>query len=109
MIAAGWTMDIPDPDEWTSFAVDPEGGSHSAFTSYNNPEVIALNKQARGGDRRRPSGPRPVQQLQKHGSPRTPSGLPLLLAVRLRDDRQGAGLLRHAARQLPPRGRLQAE
>ena len=45
-IILGWTMDIPDPDEWTSFAVDPEGGSHSAYTSYNNPEVIALNKQA---------------------------------------------------------------
>jgi len=46
MIILGWTMDIPDPDEWTSFAVDPEGGSHSAYTSYDNPEVIALNKQA---------------------------------------------------------------
>ena len=46
MVILGWTMDIPDPDEWTSFAVDPEGGSHSAYTSYNNPEVIALNKQA---------------------------------------------------------------
>ncbi|CCH89429.1 ABC-type dipeptide transport system, extracellular component [Modestobacter italicus] len=46
MIILGWTMDIPDPDEWTSFAVDPEGGSNSAYTNYNNPEVIALNKQA---------------------------------------------------------------
>ena len=46
MIISGWTMDIPDPDEWTSFAVDPEGGSHSAYTNYNNPEVIALNKKA---------------------------------------------------------------
>jgi peptide/nickel transport system substrate-binding protein len=46
MIILGWTMDIPDPDEWTSFAVDPEGGSHSAYTNYNNPDVIALNKQA---------------------------------------------------------------
>ena len=46
MTILGWTMDIPDPDEWTSFAVDPEGGSHSAYTSYDNPEVIALNKQA---------------------------------------------------------------
>ncbi|SDY12816.1 peptide/nickel transport system substrate-binding protein [Modestobacter sp. DSM 44400] len=46
MIISGWTMDIPDPDEWTSFAVDPEGGSHSAYTYYDNPEVIALNKQA---------------------------------------------------------------
>ncbi len=41
-----WTMDIPDPDEWTSFAVDPNGGSHSAFTYYNNPAVVALNKKA---------------------------------------------------------------
>ncbi len=41
-----WSMDIPDPDEWTSWAVDPTGGSHSAFTNYNNPDVIALNKQA---------------------------------------------------------------
>jgi len=39
-------MDIPDPDEWTSFAVDPSGGSHSAFTYYNSPEVIAVNKKA---------------------------------------------------------------
>jgi peptide/nickel transport system substrate-binding protein len=46
MAMQAWTMDIPDPDEWTSFAVDPEGGSHSSFTYYNNPEVIALNKKA---------------------------------------------------------------
>lgn len=41
-----WTMDIPDPDEWTSWAVDPTGGSNSAFTGYNNSKVIALNSQA---------------------------------------------------------------
>jgi len=41
-----WTMDIPDPDEWTTFVVDPSGGSHSAFSYYANPAVIALNKQA---------------------------------------------------------------
>ncbi|MCU1615203.1 MAG: appA [Frankiales bacterium] len=46
MAMQAWTMDIPDPDEWTSFAVDPAGGSHSSFTYYNNPAVIALNKQA---------------------------------------------------------------
>jgi len=46
MVAQAWTMDIPDPDEWTSFAVDPSGGSHSSFSYYNNPQVIALNKQA---------------------------------------------------------------
>lgn len=46
MAYALWTMDIPDPDEWTSFAVDPSGGAQSAFTFYNNPKVISLNKQA---------------------------------------------------------------
>ena len=46
MVAQAWTMDIPDPDEWTSFAVDPNGGSHSSFSYYNNPQVIDLNKKA---------------------------------------------------------------
>lgn len=46
MAWSAWTMDIPDPDEWTSFAVDPDGGSNSAFTHYDNPEVVALNKEA---------------------------------------------------------------
>jgi peptide/nickel transport system substrate-binding protein len=46
MTLSAWTMDIPDPDQWTSFAVDPEGGSHSAFTYYDDPEVVAINKQA---------------------------------------------------------------
>ncbi|TQJ09976.1 peptide/nickel transport system substrate-binding protein [Lapillicoccus jejuensis] len=46
MLLGGWTMDIPDPDEWTSFAVDPDGGSHSAYTYYDNPDVIAINKKA---------------------------------------------------------------
>ncbi|MFC4242222.1 ABC transporter substrate-binding protein [Gryllotalpicola reticulitermitis] len=40
-----WTMDIPDPDEWVTFAVNPTGGAHSAFTYYNNPSVIALAQQ----------------------------------------------------------------
>lgn len=46
MAWSAWTMDIPDPDQWTSFAVDPDGGSHSAFTYYSNPDVIALNREA---------------------------------------------------------------
>ena len=46
MTISGWTMDIPDPDEWTSFAVDPKGGSHSAYTSYDDSAVVALNKAA---------------------------------------------------------------
>ncbi|WIB67323.1 ABC transporter substrate-binding protein [Curtobacterium sp. MCBD17_035] len=46
MAWSAWTMDIPDPDEWTSFAVDPNGGSNSAFTNYDNAAVVKLNSQA---------------------------------------------------------------
>jgi len=35
-----WTMDIPDPDELATFALDPKAGSKSFFTSYNNPAVV---------------------------------------------------------------------
>ncbi len=35
-----WTMDIPDPDELATFAVDPNSGAKSFFTSYNNPQVV---------------------------------------------------------------------
>jgi peptide/nickel transport system substrate-binding protein len=41
-----WTMDIPDPDEWATFAIDPDGGGKSGYTNYNNPAMTALNKQA---------------------------------------------------------------
>lgn len=46
MTISAWTMDIPDPDQWTSFAVDPEGGSNSAFTYWDDPAVVELNAQA---------------------------------------------------------------
>jgi peptide/nickel transport system substrate-binding protein len=35
-----WTMDIPDPDELATFALDPASGSKSFFTFYNNPAVV---------------------------------------------------------------------
>jgi peptide/nickel transport system substrate-binding protein len=42
-----WTMDIADPDELVTFAVDPKGGgAFSFFTNYNNPNVVKLSKQA---------------------------------------------------------------
>jgi peptide/nickel transport system substrate-binding protein len=42
-----WTMDIADPDELVSFAVDPKGGGGNSFwTGYTNPKVIALTHQA---------------------------------------------------------------
>ena len=41
-----WTMDIADPDELVTFAVDPAGGAHSFYTGYNNPTVIKLSHAA---------------------------------------------------------------
>ncbi|MEP7023708.1 MAG: ABC transporter substrate-binding protein [Actinomycetota bacterium] len=35
-----WTMDISDPDELATFAVDPKSGAQSFFTGYNNPAVV---------------------------------------------------------------------
>jgi len=44
---AGWTMDIPDPDEQIAFMLDPEqGGGDSYSTGYNNPEMIKLLRDA---------------------------------------------------------------
>jgi peptide/nickel transport system substrate-binding protein len=41
-----WTMDIPDPDELATFAVDPNAGSRSFFTAYDNPTVVKDTHQA---------------------------------------------------------------
>jgi peptide/nickel transport system substrate-binding protein len=41
-----WTMDIADPDELVTFAIDPAGGAHSFYTSYNNPQVVSLSHKA---------------------------------------------------------------
>jgi peptide/nickel transport system substrate-binding protein len=41
-----WTMDIADPDELVTFALDPKGGASSFYTHYNNPKVTALSHQA---------------------------------------------------------------
>ncbi|MGN6680497.1 MAG: ABC transporter substrate-binding protein, partial [Streptosporangiaceae bacterium] len=41
-----WTMDIPDPDELATFAVDPKSGAQSFFTAYNNPKVIKATHEA---------------------------------------------------------------
>ncbi len=35
-----WTMDIPDPDELATFALDPASGAKSFFTNYTNPAVV---------------------------------------------------------------------
>jgi peptide/nickel transport system substrate-binding protein len=41
-----WTMDIADPDELVTFAVDPDAGSRSFYTGYRNEQVIADTKEA---------------------------------------------------------------
>ena len=41
-----WTMDIADPDELVTFAVDPSSGAHSFDTAYSNPQVVANVKKA---------------------------------------------------------------
>jgi peptide/nickel transport system substrate-binding protein len=44
---AYWTMDIADPDELVTFAIDAKGGgAHSFFTDYNNPQAVSLSHQA---------------------------------------------------------------
>ena len=101
-------MDIPDPDEWTSFAVDPNGGSQSSFSYYNNPKVIALNKQAQT-EADNSQAAAALLRAAEAGQRRLAVRLPVLRAVRVRDEGQRQGLLRDAARQLPPRGRLQEQ
>ncbi|MGH3491969.1 MAG: ABC transporter substrate-binding protein [Sciscionella sp.] len=46
MSLSAWTMDIPDPDEWVNFAVNPDAGADSVYTSYSNPMVSKLDSQA---------------------------------------------------------------
>jgi peptide/nickel transport system substrate-binding protein len=47
MASATWTMDIPDPDEWMSYAVNyGNTGSLAYAMGFNDPAIVALNKQA---------------------------------------------------------------
>jgi peptide/nickel transport system substrate-binding protein len=41
-----WTMDIADPDELVTFAVDPGGGAFSFYTNYSNSDVTNWTHQA---------------------------------------------------------------
>ena len=43
---SSWTMDIADPDELVSFAVDPTTGAKSFYTGYSNKAVIAATHEA---------------------------------------------------------------
>jgi peptide/nickel transport system substrate-binding protein len=41
-----WTMDIADPDELVTFAIDPAGGADQFYTGYKNPKAIAASHEA---------------------------------------------------------------
>jgi peptide/nickel transport system substrate-binding protein len=41
-----WTMDIPDPDELVTYALDPHSLGESFYTDYDNPTVISEAEQA---------------------------------------------------------------
>jgi peptide/nickel transport system substrate-binding protein len=41
-----WTMDIADPDELVTFAIDPAGGASQFYTGYDNPKAIAASHKA---------------------------------------------------------------
>ena len=100
-----WTMDIPDPDELATFAVDPNSGARSFFTAYNNPTVVKdthLAEQTLATSARQAL----YNTVQADSAAGRVHGLPLLLALRLRHHLQRARFLRHAARQLPPGERL---
>ena len=101
-----WTMDIADPDELVTFAVDPAGGANSFFTGYDNPTVVKLSHQAQPS-RTRPKRarrstpasrqlPRKTRSWASSTTRRTPT----------RTRRKVHGFFVDAARQLPPGGRL---
>ena len=100
-----WTMDIADPDELVTFAVDPAGGAHSFYTDYNNPTVVKLSHEAQ----RETNVAKRAQlyaQLQKIAAHDAFHGVPVLLALPLCVLEQAPRVLRVPARQLPPGGRL---
>ena len=41
-----WTMDIADPDELVTFAIDPAGGAQQFFSGYKSPTAVKLSHQA---------------------------------------------------------------
>ena len=66
-----WTNDIIDPDEVTTFAVDPKGGAN-AFSSYwSNPRATTLVHQARAerSSTKRAAMYREIQQIMYDESP----------------------------------------
>ena len=76
-----WTMDIADPDELVTFAVDPRSGAKSFYTDYNNANVVKWTHEA---ERTFSASQRQklYSKIQAQAAPRRVHGLPVLLAVR---------------------------
>ena len=99
-----WTMDIADPDELVTFAVDGKT-ANSCFTGYRNPKDHQAH--AAGSTRDEPGeAPKPLRADPADRRTGRVHGVPLLLAVPLGHGLESERLLRHSARELPPGGRL---
>ena len=98
-------MDIADPDELVTFAVDPKSGAKSFYTDYNNPTSSS--------GRTRPSttfdtGERQELYTKIQAQAAKDAFMVFLYysPYRVRVHRQGARLLRLPDRELPHGGRL---
>ena len=96
-----WTNDIIDPDEVTTFGVDPKGGANAFSTYWGDPTATKLVHQARGeldpAKRRADVQADPADRLRPDAVPG-----PGLQPVPLRGRQLGARVPRHPARQLQP-------
>jgi len=105
MTFTAWTMDISDPDELTTFAVDPTAGSKSFYTGYSDKALIAANTEAAKTLDQATAGA--LHQDPGDGRPGCVPDPAVLLALCLCQQRQGAGPQCHSAGQLPPGGRVE--
>ena len=101
-----WTMDIPDPDELATFARRPEVGRQVVLHQLRQPDRGQGHAQRREQTIQRRSPAEAVQHRADRRRQRRVHGVPVLLALPLRDDHERPRLLRDAARQLPHPERL---
>ena len=98
-------MDIADPDELVTFAVDPTSGAHSFFTDYNNPQVTKWTHEAeRTFDKTKRQDL--YNQIQAQAASDAFMGFLYYSPYRYAVLEQGSRLPGHAARQLPHGERL---
>jgi len=96
-----WTMDISDPSEYATYALDGTGGSYSFFTNYNNAHMTSLVEQA-ATTLNTTQRARLYNELQTFADQQLPQIPFVLCASHLRRIAEGPQLHGHAAGQLPP-------